>query len=197
MGGDVLGAAMQVTTQRQADELIAVYIAQLIEDQPELEPATADYIARQNIGYYAGRYADSTRERVERLFKTAHPVFGAIKYNGPPTSEQAFALGTAYGEAMREKGSGRRNVKDPREVVADIPRVDARRVPYLKPTGIITRALATNGKFEDVDIATLTCDSLVRFLRSRGGRNLFAEAMVLQILGYDVPDSMQSLPRVK
>lgn len=48
----------------------------------------AEQIERSNLGYYAGYHLDETRERVERLFRCAHPVFGSIAENGPATLEQ-------------------------------------------------------------------------------------------------------------
>lgn len=40
--------------------------------------ADAEALERSNLGYYAGYGSAETRERVERLFRCAHPVFGAI-----------------------------------------------------------------------------------------------------------------------
>ncbi|TXH09637.1 MAG: hypothetical protein E6R03_16465 [Hyphomicrobiaceae bacterium] len=46
---------------------------------------------------FAGYYDSETRERVERLFKCEHPIFGAIATKGQPTAELAFALGVIRG----------------------------------------------------------------------------------------------------
>jgi hypothetical protein len=59
-------------------------------------------IERENLGYWAGYYDNETRERVERLFRCEHPVFGSIAKNGPPTPEQAFAAGVRMGERLRK-----------------------------------------------------------------------------------------------
>mgnify|MGYP001593748755 CR=1 FL=1 len=53
----------------------------------------AESIERVNLGYYAGYYDNETRARVERLFRCAHPIFGAIAEKGPPTPEEAFEMG--------------------------------------------------------------------------------------------------------
>lgn len=45
----------------------------------------------------ADRYFE-TRARVERLFRCAHPIFGAIAEVGPPPAEEAFRKGLELGE---------------------------------------------------------------------------------------------------
>lgn len=59
----------------------------------------AENIERANLGYFAGYYGNDVRERVERLFNCAHPVFGAITENGAPTPEEAFLKGLEAGRA--------------------------------------------------------------------------------------------------
>ncbi len=54
-------------------------------------------IEKANLGYFAGYYDNDTRERVERLFCCQHPIFGAIKTNGPPSPEQALRMGMEIG----------------------------------------------------------------------------------------------------
>jgi hypothetical protein len=52
-------------------------------------------------------------------------------------------------------------------------------------TGILVRARSnTTGKFGNFDIAELNSDSLLRWLRSSGGKNLWAENTVALILGH-------------
>lgn len=53
----------------------------------------AERIEKINFGYYAGYYDEETRRQVERLFSCAHPIFGAIAINGPPTLDEAFEAG--------------------------------------------------------------------------------------------------------
>lgn len=50
-------------------------------------------------------------------------------------------------------------------------------------TGIYIRA-TLDGKYGSYDIATLTGESLMAFLRSRGGKNEWAENCVLTMLGH-------------
>lgn len=90
---ETLGPGMEITDQAEAD----AYFKDLVELQMQFnpDPKEAESIARSNLGYYAGYYDDITRERVERLFKCKHPVFGSIAENGAPTPEQAFAAGVA------------------------------------------------------------------------------------------------------
>lgn len=65
------------------------------------------------------------------------------------------------------------------------------------PTGIYVRVRTPDG-WGNADIAQLTSGSLLRWLRSRGGENLWAENTVLAILGYtqmtaeEVARAMQS-----
>jgi hypothetical protein len=51
-------------------------------------------------------------------------------------------------------------------------------------TGIYVRALR-DGRWDSVDIAELDLASLRAFLRSRGGDNLWAEALVYSLLGHE------------
>jgi len=51
-------------------------------------------------------------------------------------------------------------------------------------TGIYVRAKRESGKWESVDILCLTKDSLLDWLRSRGGDNPWAEDVVGILLGY-------------
>jgi len=189
--------AMQCVTQRRANDVLAELITEIRAENPELSAESADYAARQRIGYYAGHMSHEVRARVERLFKTVHPIFGSIRFNGPPTPAQAARLGIEYGQATRDIAVNSSAHRDAWTATAEIPRVDARRVPCKSPTGILWRALDENGNFDNCDIATLTCDSLIRFLRSEGGRNVFAEGIVLRILGHELPENLDAPVRAK
>lgn len=95
--GEAFGPAMTITEQVSADE----YFGALVDRQMRVfghprDRAEAD--TRANLGYYAGYYDSETRERVERLFRCAHPVFGAISETGAPTPEQAFSAGMAWAQ---------------------------------------------------------------------------------------------------
>lgn len=51
-------------------------------------------------------------------------------------------------------------------------------------TGIYVRAQRPDGTWDDADIAELDADSLLTWLRSRGGSNPWAEQVVLILLGH-------------
>lgn len=183
---DPLDEAMKVTTLSAAADVLHRIVSRMVASDPKLSYPQAEYIARANIGYYAGRWPDDVRARVEQLFKTAHPIFGALEFNGPPTQEQCFMLGKEFGNLLHE-GS-----RDPHDKLASLPRADCRRVGRSVRTGIHVRAIGLEGKWESMDISNLTCDSLIRWLRSRGGRNSHAEATVLILLGHTVPDYLST-----
>lgn len=89
--GDKYGPAMKMTDQAEA----TAYFERLVDHQMSFgsDRAKAEETERSNLGYYAGYYDNETRERVERLFACAHPIFGAIAKEGTPTPEQAFQAG--------------------------------------------------------------------------------------------------------
>lgn len=103
--GELLDPAMQITKQEDADQYLASYIKWIQKDldkTPNKDGLTAEQIAKSNLGYYAGYYSNETRERVEKLFKCEHPVFGSIEKNGAPGSKKAFEMGLAIGKKMKE-----------------------------------------------------------------------------------------------
>ena len=93
--------AMEMETQEEADayleELVSMHIEETGHSREE-----ALKILRSNLGYVAGYYSAETRERVERLFKCAHPIFGPIAEKGQPSPEEAFEMGRTMGERMRK-----------------------------------------------------------------------------------------------
>mgnify|MGYP001582528323 CR=1 FL=1 len=107
--GETLGRAMEITDRAEADRYFAELVAEseaalVAAGRGGADPrAEAERVVRSNLGYYAGYYSDEVRARVERLFRCAHPVFGAIGKNGPPTPEAAFEAGRALGEAARRR----------------------------------------------------------------------------------------------
>jgi hypothetical protein len=101
--GEKYGPLMALTEQADADAYFAICVAHCMRFGKTREQAEA--IERSNIGYYAGYYDHETRARVERLFRCAHPIFGAIAENGPPTPDEAFAAGRRRGEQVRAKSS--------------------------------------------------------------------------------------------
>lgn len=101
--GDKYGPAMTIVDQAEAD----AYFERCVEHHVRafgVSRAHAETIERANLGYWAGYYDHATRERVERLFNCAHPVFGRIAEVGPPTPAEALVAGTKRG-----LGFGRRS----------------------------------------------------------------------------------------
>ena len=102
--GEIYGPAMEITDQQEADEFFdslvsgSMYAFSMSREDTEA-------LVRHNLGYIAGYYDNETRERVERLFKCEHPVFGSIEENGPPTMEAAFQAGLSMGKELQEHGS--------------------------------------------------------------------------------------------
>lgn len=95
--GDALRPAMTITDPDEAKEYFEAYVQSLVDNygQPRDE---AESVVRQNLGYWAGYYDNETRERVERLFSCAHPVFGSITNRGTPTAEESLAMGKKMAE---------------------------------------------------------------------------------------------------
>lgn len=101
--GECLAPAMEIKTQKIADEYMKDYIAYLDKEIAWSFEAgnaiargdftTAEQLAKTNLSYYAGYYDDETRERVERLFDCEHPIFGRLSEMGKPTGEESFQCG--------------------------------------------------------------------------------------------------------
>ena len=89
--GDKYRPAMEITDQAEADAYFDACVRHTMSFGKGEEEASA--IERANLGYFAGYYDHETRARIERLFRCAHPVFGAIAKSGPPTSDQALVAG--------------------------------------------------------------------------------------------------------
>lgn len=100
--GEALGTAMSITDPEDAKQYFEAYVDFMVKHS-SIKKREAIEIAKSNLGYYAGYYDNETRERVERLFCCAHPVFGSIAANGAPTPEQAYDIGVKMGEKLRKK----------------------------------------------------------------------------------------------
>jgi hypothetical protein len=99
--GEKYGPAMKIESQAEAEAYFERCVAHCMSFGKSREDA--EKIERSNLGYMAGDYDAATRERVERLFKCRHPVFGAIAEKGQPTPEEAFRMGKRAGLAARRK----------------------------------------------------------------------------------------------
>jgi hypothetical protein len=91
-----LGPAMEITEQADADAFFEAYVtwmmARINQTRGEVEN-----VARQNLGYYAGYYDSATMARVNRLYRTTHPIFGSASV----TPESALAAGRTLGNRAR------------------------------------------------------------------------------------------------
>lgn len=92
--------AMQITDQAAADAYFEECVAHTMSFGKTREQAEA--IERGNLGYWAGYFTHATRERVERLFKCAHPIFGKIAEEGPPSPEAAYEAGLRIAAKSRD-----------------------------------------------------------------------------------------------
>jgi hypothetical protein len=90
---ETLGPAMDITDQADADQYKEAMIQFGMKQDPSVSRERAESVCNQNLGYYAGYYSHDVRERVERLFKCSHPIFGSIKENGAPTDGEALMAG--------------------------------------------------------------------------------------------------------
>lgn len=104
--GECLDPAMSITEEADAQQYLAAYAAyiqQALDKEPRNDEKTAAQIAASNLAYYAGYCNDTTRERVERLFKCEHPIFGSIAKKGPPTAKEAFEAGKRLAKPKKSK----------------------------------------------------------------------------------------------
>lgn len=91
--GDKYGAAMEMTDPAIAESYFEELIDHHMRSQQGRMPSRAEAVRveKANLGYYAGYYSSETRERVERLFGCAHPIFGPVATNGSPPKPLAGA----------------------------------------------------------------------------------------------------------
>lgn len=89
--GNLYGPAMDVTSQEEADRRFGLLVAHTMRFGKTQQEA--EEIVRSNLGYYAGYHSNEVRERVERLYRCAHPVFGPIAERGPPSPEEVVRMG--------------------------------------------------------------------------------------------------------
>lgn len=90
--GDKYDPAMKITDQAEADAYFELCVEHTMRMMP-CDRAEAERIERSNLGYYAGYCSHDTRQRVEELFKCAHPILGAIAKVGAPTNDEAMQAG--------------------------------------------------------------------------------------------------------
>lgn len=64
---------------------------------------------------------------------------------------------------------------------------------HLPETGVLVRAQKSDGTWTNADIVHLSPDSLLGFLRSRGGENEWAESLVFMLLAYTPEDLAKAI----
>lgn len=100
--GDKYGPAMSITSQQEADEYFEACVQHNLRRcemaNMQMDRQEAEKVERINLGYYAGYYNLETQERVERLFRCAHPIFGSIAENDRPSFEKALTSGIALAQ---------------------------------------------------------------------------------------------------
>lgn len=75
--GEVLGPAMEITDQEDADQYfkeMVAYQERMLITEPRKDGMTAEQMCRCNLGYYAGYYSLEVQDRVKRLFLAPHPI---------------------------------------------------------------------------------------------------------------------------
>lgn len=100
--GDRYGRAMEMKTKADADEYFERLVQSHLKVAPERSREEVEELERNNLGYFAGYYSAEVRERIERLFKCEHPIFGSIAKNGQPTAEEALLMGLHMDRRARE-----------------------------------------------------------------------------------------------
>lgn len=90
---DPLTPAMTIQDQEEADQYLKDYAFDIYVSDKNISKSQSEKIAKDNLGYFAGSYNDETRERVERLFDTKHPILGTLEESKNLTPSQIFNLG--------------------------------------------------------------------------------------------------------
>ncbi len=100
--GEKYGPAMDIHDQDAADHYLEQCITHTMATS-KLSREEAENVEKENIGYWAGYCDTETRYRVERLFRCAHPILGAIAETGPISPEKAFQYGLDYAKRRRNR----------------------------------------------------------------------------------------------
>lgn len=93
--GDLYDPAMEVQTKEEAN----AYFKKLqdLQSANGVPPEISEKVLKVNLAYWAAYGDDERRERIERLYDCEHPIFGAFKKNGSPTTQEAGDLGINRG----------------------------------------------------------------------------------------------------
>jgi hypothetical protein len=90
-------------TKEQADGLLRIEAATLMEEKPQLLYEEARAIAVGNVGYLSGYMDRAEAGRILGLFGARHPFFGAIE-EWPKTPDETLEMGYKVGMRMRPQG---------------------------------------------------------------------------------------------
>ena len=97
--GEIYGPAMEIISQYKADEYFRACVQRSVTFYRQT-PEEAARIQRINLGYYAGYYDAKTMRRVNKLFRTKHPIFG----DSTPTVEETIEAGKKFASEDGETG---------------------------------------------------------------------------------------------
>ena len=88
--GVLYGPLCSIVYQEDADR----YLEALVQHSMSWGLSREESLETQkkNVGYWAGYFDRDTAERVWRLFRTKHPIFGLTW----PTTQQAFDMGKTW-----------------------------------------------------------------------------------------------------
>src|SRR3989304_6422117 len=95
--GATLEPAMRITDTQEAQEYLEELIVQNMKRWGQTRERATE-VTKINLGYFAGYYNNEIMARVNKLYSTVHPIFGATA----PTSKEAFEMGKKIGEAMKK-----------------------------------------------------------------------------------------------
>lgn len=93
--------AMEARTQANADSIFAELVTLVRALRPDGPMGIITQTLREALGYHAGYFGEETRERVERLYRCAHPFFGPIAHVPPPVGMEAWELGRENARRMQ------------------------------------------------------------------------------------------------
>ena len=93
---NVLESAIEAKSNLEAKKILQHLVFKFQTRNKGVSDEDATLIIKSRIGYYAGYFDDSVRERVEQLYDTEHPMFGKFVEMGAPSSAEAYQCG--YGQ---------------------------------------------------------------------------------------------------
>ena len=93
-----IGGLSGVETEEEANSLLWRYVTYIIKER-DITWEKAEEIALYNIGYFSGCYDRETQQRIFKLFKTEHPIFGTKE----PTPQEALTAGMKLAEDHKKQ----------------------------------------------------------------------------------------------